>query len=221
MNVAHMRPNICRLVASCAMALAATLPSAALLNLASAQTRVLSKPPIPIHPGVPIGEPLFPPGDTPTGGQGQHVNGIQADIGALIRVHFHIHLSLFHDGRQVSLPADIGILHLRVAVSPTQNVRVTAYYWLHTHDASGIVHIESPYANPPFRWTLGDFFAIWGRPLTAMNIAGWHGPTRIFVNGRRFDGNPRNIVLKPHEQLTLESGPPFVAPPVYSFPAGY
>ncbi len=34
------------------------------------------------------------------------------------------------------------------------------FYWLHTHTEDGIIHIESPVQRT---FTLGHFFAIWGR----------------------------------------------------------
>ena len=51
-------------------------------------------------------------------------------------------------------------------------------YWIHTHDASGIIHIEAPDINPPQGgpYTLGMLFDIWGQPLDRNNVAGLIGP---------------------------------------------
>jgi hypothetical protein len=40
-------------------------------------------------------------------------------------------------------------------------------YWLHTHDISGIIHVESP-DNRTF--TLGQFFDIWGKKFNNSQI---------------------------------------------------
>ena len=40
-------------------------------------------------------------------------------------------------------------------------------YWLHTHDSTGVVHIESPVQRG---YTLGQFFDVWGRPLSATQV---------------------------------------------------
>ena len=97
------------------------------------------------------------------------------------------------------------------------------FYWLHTHDASGIIHVESPDERP---YTLGNFFDIWGQPLEtgkgakADNVAGLRGRLRVYVDGKAFSGDPRAIVLKPHEQIALVVGSPAVTPPTYAFPEG-
>lgn len=63
-------------------------------------------------------------------------------------LHTHQHLDLFVDGQPVPVPADIGINAAAGFLAPT-----------HTHDATGIIHIESPVVRD---FTLGDFFDIWG-----------------------------------------------------------
>jgi hypothetical protein len=90
-------------------------------------------------------------------------------------------------------------------------------YWLHTHDATGIIHVESPDART---YTLGNFFDIWGQPLTPTNVAGLEGPVHAYVDGKPHPGDPRAIVLRAHAQITLEVGTPLVTPPVYVFPEG-
>ena len=163
-----------------------------------------------------MGATKFPPGDTPSGGHGQTIDGIEGSSREMLQVHIHAHLSLFYNGQQVAIPYGIGIV---------QPFRVTngfvgvgsGIYWLHTHDATGIIHVESPDART---YTLGQFFDIWGEPLEAGNVAGLQGPVRAFVDGKPFTGPPRDIVLGPHTQITLEVGNPRVRPPVYTFPAG-
>lgn len=62
-------------------------------------------------------------------------------------VHIHQHLDLFVDGKQVTVPANIGIDAGGGFISD-----------LHTHDTSGIMHVESPTQRS---FTLGQFFAVW------------------------------------------------------------
>jgi hypothetical protein len=63
---------------------------------------------------------------------------------------FHIHamLRIYVNGKQQPVPANIGIDPQGRFLAP-----------LHTHDGSGIVHIES---ERPYPFTLGEFFAVWG-----------------------------------------------------------
>ncbi len=176
---------------------------------------------IQLHPGMVIGKSVFPNGDTKNGGQGQHVNGIQADIGAQIIYHVHAHLSLFHDGQQIAVPQEIGILHLHMKSPAGKLIPITAYYWLHTHDRSGIIHVESPLSPAHVQFTLGSFFDIWGEPLSSKQVTAWRGNVTVFVNGKLYRKNPRLIRLLPHEEITLEVGKPVVPPPTYRFPPGF
>jgi hypothetical protein len=89
-------------------------------------------------------------------------------------------------------------------------------YWLHTHDATGVMHIESPDTRT---YTLGEFFDVWGRPLSPTRAASLHGKLKVFVGKQRVNVNPRNIVLKPHELITIEQGRT-VTPPPYEFAPG-
>ncbi|MEY9946887.1 hypothetical protein [Kitasatospora sp. GAS1066B] len=83
------------------------------------------------------------------------------------------------------------------------------YYWLHTHASDGIIHIESPTQT---RYTLGQFFDIWQQPLSATQVGPAVGPVTAYVNGEPATGNPRDIVLQPHEDIQLDVGTPATAP---------
>jgi hypothetical protein len=162
-----------------------------------------------------VGKAFFPPGDTPAGGNGQPVDGIEGLSREMLAVHIHAHLSLFYRGEQIAVPLAIGIVKpLRIANGFASGA---ALYWLHTHDATGIIHVESPDARP---YTLGQFFDIWGRGLDRNGVAGMQGTVHAFVDGHPYSGDLRAIVLTAHEQITLEVGEPVVTPPVYTFPYG-
>lgn len=175
-----------------------------------------SAAPIPLIQGTQVGAAKFEPGDTARGGHGQTIGGIEGSSREMLQVHVHAHLSLFYKGQQIAIPYGIGI------VQPFQvnNGFVgmgAGIYWLHTHDATGIIHVESPDNRT---YTLGQFFDIWGQPLDAQNVAGLQGAVRAFVDGKSYIGGLRGIVLGAHTQITLEVGAPFVTPPVYAFPNG-
>jgi hypothetical protein len=172
--------------------------------------------PIPLVQGTQLGLTMFEPGDTPRGGNGQPVDGIEGSSREMLKVHVHAHLALFNKGQQIAIPYGIGIVKPFQAnngfVGMGQGI-----YWLHTHDATGIIHVESPDDRT---YTLGQFFDIWGQPLTSSEVAGLKGTVRAFVDGKPYSGSPRGIVLGAHTQITLEVGAPFVPPPIYTFPAG-
>ena len=164
-------------------------------------------------PGDVVGTKLFAAGDTPTGGQGGPVDGIPCD-NATITYHIHAHVTLFHNGTQVALPLAIGLISPVYTMGGNFADGGTCFYHLHTHDNSGIVHIENPTVTT---FTLGQVFDIWGMPLTTSNIAGFSGPMIFYVGTSLYTGDPRAIVLSNHEQITLEVGGPYVFPPFYTW----
>jgi hypothetical protein len=132
------------------------------------------------------------------------IDGISCDFSEAATYHVHAHLAILVRGRAVAgPPANTGI-----------HIEHLCLYWLHTHDSTGIIHIEAPRRISP---TLGQFFDIWGQPLSRQRVAthlvGAGQALRVFVGPTLYRGNPRAIKLYEHTKVTLEIGPPFVAPP--------
>lgn len=163
-----------------------------------------------------IGKDTLPEGDTPQGGQGEPVNGISCLGMEQVAYHIHAHLSLFVHGEQLAIPLGVGVVSPQVTDGFVGSG--SCFYWLHTHDATGIIHVESPKTSP---LTLGDLFDVWGQPLSAIAVAGFDGPVAVFVDGARYRGDPRAIAFTERMQITLEVGTPLVPPPVYEFPSVY
>jgi hypothetical protein len=96
---------------------------------------------------------------------------------------------------------------------------------LHTHDTTGVLHIEAPTTGK--RYALGQLFAEWNLRLDATDLGGLKtggGRTlTAYVDGRRQDGDPARIELAPHREIALVFGPAGARPRVpasYAFPAG-
>jgi hypothetical protein len=130
--------------------------------------------------------------------------------------HFHAHLDVFTDGKAMTVPADIGFEH-NAAGQPTG---ISA---LHSHDESGIIHIEAPTAGDTY--TLGQFFTEWGvldgtdkNPGTAHSgTDGW----TVVVNGAKQAGKITDVVLKAHDEIVLFHGTaPDPLPASFTFPDG-
>ena len=115
-------------------------------------------------------------------------------------VHIHQHIALYDKGREVQVPANIGI-----------HGGANCLYWVHTHTNDGLIHNESPNRRV---FTLGNFFDIWGQELS-WYVAGPVHAVRghkliIQVNGHGYKGkDPRNIPLRNHEEIVIQSGPPY------------
>jgi hypothetical protein len=151
--------------------------------------------------------------DTAQGGRGQAIDGVGCGSMEYGTFHVHTHLAIFFNGKQMQVPQYIGF---------APDVTGGCLYWLHTHDASGIIHIEAPDISPPQGgpYTLGMLFAIWGQPLEREDVAGLVGPVTAYINGTKYDGDLHAIPLGAHQQIVLEVGTPVVPPPNYAFPAG-
>ncbi|MDA8267523.1 MAG: hypothetical protein M0Z63_01240 [Actinomycetota bacterium] len=150
----------------------------------------------------------------------QPVDGISCDRSEQTLFHVHTHLTIFVNGRARQIPAGIGIAPPRTAQQTPEGPFVSGgscLYWLHTHAADGIVHIESPVRRA---FTLGDFFAIWGQPLGPDQVGPATGTVTAYVNGTVHLGNPAAIALGAHVQIQLDVGSPLVAPETIHFPAG-
>jgi len=60
---------------------------------------------------------------------------------------------------------------------------------------------------------------VWGRALSGTQVGRATGHVTVFVNGRRFAGDPRSIKLTPHAVIQLDVGK-VVPPQPLTFPAG-
>jgi len=172
-----------------------------------------------------VGLLTFSPGDTASGGQGAPVDGIPCDE-APSHFHIHAHISLFHNGTQIAIPLALGIMNPVIGAGGVLATSGSCLYHLHTHDRTGLIHIENPIVAT---FTLGEVFDIWGEPLTRSNIAGFTGPVLVYVATCApgfpficdapvlYSGDPRAIVLSQHGQITLEVGGPYVWPPYYEW----
>jgi hypothetical protein len=110
--------------------------------------------------------------------------------GTPLAEHIHVQLAIVIGGQTQSIPAGIGF-------TPQ------GFLPIHTHDASGLIHIESPRRRI---FHLSDFFKVWEQPFTRRNLlghkAGPSNPIAMYVDGR-----PSNalgsVPLRDHEAIVL------------------
>ena len=145
-------------------------------------------------------DPLLAPASG--GPQGQPIDGMTCGAETLI-FHIHAHLAMFVDGQPRMVPAGIGIPG-------------SCLYWLHSHTSDGVIHMESPVQRT---FSLGNYFDVWGQPLSATQVGPATGPVTAYVNGQRYSGNPRDIPLEAHTNVQLDVGAD-VAPKTFTFPSG-
>jgi len=129
--------------------------------------------------------------------------------------HYHAHLDVLKDGKPIAVAANIGI-------TAGADHRANGISALHTHDTTGVVHIESPTAGQVF--TLGQLLTEWGvlggtgAPGTGGgSLDGW----TVYVNGRKFDAGIRDLPFKAHDEIVLSYGTaPATIQASYDFPPG-
>jgi hypothetical protein len=111
---------------------------------------------------------------------------------------FHIHamLHIYINGLLSPVPKDIGIYAAR-------HIETS----LHTHDSTGVIHMEAEHA---FKFTLGDFFAVWGVKLGPAQVGGLKGlggdHLHFLLNGKTLS-NPAAYVMRKGDSIVIGYGP--------------
>jgi hypothetical protein len=109
--------------------------------------------------------------------------------------HIHAMVSIYRNGTRLALPKNIG--------------RSACNYDMHTHDGTGIIHVETAV---PKAFTLGQFFSLWGQTLSPAEVAGLpDAPTFYVVQNEQITkvtGNPDDITLEGHKEIVIVTGTP-------------
>lgn len=138
--------------------------------------------------------------------EAQAIGGIECHSMEVTNYHVHAHLDVFVDGKAQEVPSQIGILQ-----SPH------CFYWLHTHDTTGTIHVEAPQQK---NFTLGQFMDIWSKTHAGAktffdSVAG--KPLKAYDNGTAFQGDYKNIQLESRKQIVLAYGTPPPVIPTHDF----
>ncbi|WP_260842550.1 hypothetical protein [Paenarthrobacter nicotinovorans] len=130
--------------------------------------------------------------------------------------HFHAHLDVVVHGKPVTVPEGIGI-----TLGP--DGKPNGISSLHTHDTSGIIHIEAPTVGQ--RYTLGQVLQEWGMlggtgcigPECSSEAGKW----TVYVNGKAKTWGLTEVVLAAHDEIALVYGNEVaMIQPKYAFPPG-
>jgi len=148
--------------------------------------------------------------------QGQVVDSVPCLTADIPEHHLHVHLAIYLDGAQVKVPAGIGVGRPWGFDSTGFLATGSCFAWLHTHDATGVIHIATPVAQT---FELGQLFQIWGQPLTSTGAFNYRGSLNVLVDGRATAGDPNALALTQYENIVLELGKPPAVPPasIYDF----
>jgi hypothetical protein len=130
--------------------------------------------------------------------------------------HIHAHLEIFADGKQVQVPANIGIDEAAQFISP-----------LHTHPTApdnpeGTIHME---ADQQYDFTIGQFMNVWGVKFSDSQIGSLKSKgdkqLQVYVNGK-LAKDPVNTVMQEHDVIVIGYGKPgsFPKNPKFNWPQG-
>ena len=141
--------------------------------------------------------------------------GLVPENAEFLQYHVHAHLDVFFNGERVTVPAGIGIDTTNPAViSDDQGVGLTrecdkpCISPLHTHATDGVLHTETKTPRPN---NLGQFFTEWDVKLDAGCVGEFcapESPIGFYVDGKSFDGDPREIELSDLREIAIVIGTP-------------
>ena len=128
--------------------------------------------------------------------------------------HIHAHLEIFVDGKQVQVPANIGIDEAAQFISP-----------LHTHPTApdnpeGTIHME---ADQQYDFTIGQFMNVWGVKFSDSQIGSLKSKgdkqLQVYLNGK-LAKDPVNTVMQEHDVIVIGYGKPgsFPKNPKFNWP---
>jgi hypothetical protein len=143
-------------------------------------------------PGLATGMPPWPPEYAHLA---ERLRSLGLPPGGKETVHWHALLHIYVKGLLVSPPANIGL-------EPAKHLESS----LHTHDRTGIIHMESPYR---YNFTLGDFFSVWGVKLGPAQLGGLSGlggdKLHFYVNGKPLR-NPAAYAMRNRDSIVIGYG---------------
>lgn len=141
--------------------------------------------------------------------------GLPALAEEALTMHTHQHLDLWIEGKKIDVPSDIGVNEKEGFISI-----------IHTHDKSGIIHVESPVVTDFY---LGQVFDVWGVRFDSGCIGGHcaEGEKKldVYVDGKKVDSDIREVKLDQKQEIAVVYGTadqlPKEIPDKFDFPAEY
>jgi hypothetical protein len=124
------------------------------------------------------------------------IDGIECAEAEQFAFHIHTQFNITINNQSYPIPAGIGII-------PNNCI-----YWMHTHDESGLIHIESPIKK---EFTLGQFLDIWNRFNSSDTVVQYitnnniNGTILVYINGTQMNNSTdhRDIELKDRGNISL------------------
>ncbi len=107
-------------------------------------------------------------------------------------LHWHPTLKIIIKGKEQEIPKDIGI--------------GAVHQPIHTHDSSGVIHMEMQGLITKQDTRLGNFFKIWGKEFSSTQIFdkvnGPEGKVKMLVNGKE-NTDFANYLMKDGDKIEI------------------
>lgn len=135
--------------------------------------------------------------------------------------HVHVFLGIVYKGQMIAIPDAIGMVNPGVENNGYVN-SATCFYEIHTHDASGIVHLEvaNPLPLTSVVFKLKNVLDVWGIPRSKNSFGPFKGTIHVFTGisalgkpsvttYQPFTGHWMLMGLHSHEVIWIEIGRPY------------
>ncbi len=146
-----------------------------------------------------------PKNNDPYAGKSSRDLALMCDAQEHVVLHIHPVLTINVNGQKQAIPANVGIegLGTNPATHEQAATQATCLHFLHTHDATGTLHVESPIQMD---YHLSDFFAVWGKQFNKTQILDSKvddsHKISMTVNGKDSTAF-ENVVLKDQDQIVI------------------
>ncbi len=164
-----------------------------------------------------------------TGPTGDQIPCLPHMYGGPYQYHIHAFLGIYYNGKQIAVPDGLGMADpngdgtwngpggpiynfTNYSYDPNDPSKPGCFYEIHSHDASGAIHIEMYNPNGIKRtasiFTMGDLLALWGVPynISAGQFGPYSGPIKIYWSGARPFGGPSGSHTTTSNYYTLYTG---------------
>jgi hypothetical protein len=134
----------------------------------------------------------------------QPIGGVYCSANEQVAYHIHAYVNINIDGAPVPLSQGVGV---------APGTTPSCLYWMHSHDTSGVIHIESPTTRV---YTLKQYFDIWQSfssstityPTQLSSSTGW----TIYLNGKQVTSDFSRLQLTKHSIVTIAYNSPGTKP---------
>ncbi len=145
-------------------------------------------------------------GDTPSGGHGpigNVVDNVPCEVEMSNNYHIHVFIGIYYNGQEIALPTGTGVVEPVIDSYGDDNYGTQCFYFTHTHDSTGVVHVESDNGGvveptpTDSKFVLGQYLQVWGITATCpTGVPGcmgqfgpFNGPIEVFTSGQVYRGS--------------------------------